>query len=259
MLLEGKVVIVSGIGPGIGREAALTLARHGADVALAARTEEKLAKVAAELTTLGRRAIAVPADISVADDRERLVSTTLKELGRIDGLVNNAFVQPPLRATEDLADDDWRRAFEVNLLGSMGMAKAVLPAMRSQSGGAIVFVNTMSARTAGWGMGPYAASKAGLMIAARVLAREVGADGIRVNSVVPGYVWGPNLKWWFKQLAKERGVTPEQVYEEVAAGMALKRIPTSEEVANAILFLASDLSSGITGETLDVNGGRWFE
>jgi NAD(P)-dependent dehydrogenase (short-subunit alcohol dehydrogenase family) len=117
----------------------------------------------------------------------------------------------------------------------------------------------MSSRTAGYGMGPYAATKAGMLVAARVLAREVGPEGIRVNSVVPGYVWGPNLRWWFKQLAQERGITPEEVYEEVASGMALRRIPTSEDVANAILFLASDLASGITGESLDVNGGRWFE
>jgi NAD(P)-dependent dehydrogenase (short-subunit alcohol dehydrogenase family) len=259
MLLDGTVAIVCGVGPGIGREAALALAREGADVALAARTEEKLAKVAAEVTALGRRAVSVPTDVAVAGDRERLVEQAVKELGRLDVLVNNAFVQPPLKPTEDIAEEDWRRAFDVNMLGSIGMAKAVLPAMRSAGGGSIVFVNTMSSRTAGYGMGPYAATKAGMLVAARVLAREVGPDGIRVNSVVPGYVWGPNLRWWFKSLAAERGVTPEEIEKEVAAGMALRRIPTSEEVANAILFLASDLASGITGESLDVNGGRWFE
>ena len=259
MLLEGRVAIVSGVGPGIGREVALALAREGADVALAARSEDRLAKVAADVAALGCRAICVPTDVARAEDRERLAETTLKELGRVDILVNNAFMQPPLKPVEDLADEDWQRAFEVNMLGGMGMAKAVLPAMRSHDGGSIVFVNTMSSRTAGYGMGPYAATKAGMLVAARVLAREVGPDAIRVNSVAPGYVWGPNLRWWFKQLAKERAITPEAVYDEIATGMALRRIATSEEVANTILFLASDLSSGITGETIDVNAGRWFE
>jgi NAD(P)-dependent dehydrogenase (short-subunit alcohol dehydrogenase family) len=154
--------------------------------------------------------------------------------------------------------ETFRKTFEVNVLGSLTMTRAVIPTMKEQRAGSIVFVNTLSARQGWMEEGAYATSKGGLLTAARALARELGPHGIRVNSVLPGHIWGPSLQWWFGELAKERGVTPQDVYDDVAKDMALRRIPTSEEVADAVVFFASDLSKAVTGQTLDVNAGQYF-
>ncbi len=259
MLLKDRVAIVSGIGPGLGKEIALALAREGADVALGARTEDRLREVAGEVEALGRRTIWAPTDVTDPAQRQALVDATVDAFGRVDVLVNNAFVQPPFKRIEYETEDMFRRAFEVNVLGGLGMARAVIPAMQAQGGGSIVFINTMSIRTSEIKTGAYAASKSALFGAARVLAREHGRDGIRVNSVMPGYVMGPNLEWYFNHLAEKEGVTPQDVYDRVAEQTALRHLPTSAEVADAVVFFASDLSRVITGQSLDVNGGHWFD
>ena len=125
-------------------------------------------------------------------------------------------------------------------------------------GGSIIFINSMSMRIIEAGFGGYAASKGALMIAAQTLAKEVGAYNIRVNSVVPGYIWGATLEGYFSILAKQQKTTPEAVYAQIAARTALNHIPTSEEIAGAVVFFASDLSRVITGQALDVNGGHFF-
>ena len=258
MLLEGRVAIVSGIGPGLGRDIALALARQGADLAISARTESRLESVAKEVAALGRRALRVPVDITRIEDCRRLVARATDEYGRVDVLVNNAF-HPGTYAPIERDDlDDWRPPFEVNVLGSMRLAKQVVPVMKEQGGGSIVMINSMIIRQVLPTMAGYAASKAALMAATQTLAREVGPHGIRVNSVVPGYIWGPSLESYFKQQAKQRGIDPQQVYDEVAAGIALGKIPDSEEISGAVVFFASDLSRAVTGQSLDVNGGHVF-
>ncbi len=259
MLLKDRVAIVSGIGPGLGKEIALALAREGADVAMGARTKDRLRNVAGEIEALGRRAHWQVTDVVDPAQRQALVDSTVETLGRVDVLVSNAFIQPPFKRIEFETEDMFRQAFEVNVLGGLGMARAVIPAMKGQGGGSIVFINTMSIRTSEIKTGAYAASKSALFAGARVLAREHGRDGIRVNSVMPGYIWGPNLEWYFNHLAEKEGITPEQVYERVAADTALRHLPTSAEVADAVVFFASDLSRIVTGQSLDVNGGHWFE
>ncbi len=259
MLLKDRVAIVSGIGPGLGREIALALAREGADVALGARSEDRLKEVAAEIESLGRRTVWRSTDVTVEGQRQALVDATVEAFGKVDVLVNNAFLQPPMKRIEYETEDMFRKAFEVNTLGGIGMAKAVIPAMKEGGGGSIVFINTMSIRTSEVKTGAYAASKSALLAAARVLAREHGRDGIRVNSVMPGYVWGPNLAWYFNHLAEKEGVTVQQVHERIADQTALQHIPTSAEVADAVVFFASDLSRVVTGQSLDVNAGHWFE
>lgn len=258
MLLEDKVAIVSGIGPGMGRDVSLAFAREGADLAIAARTESKLASVAREVEALGRRVLAVRTDITSPQDCQALVDRTRKEFGRIDVLVNNAFHPGTYRPFEsdDLAH--WRAPLEVNLLGTLQLTKAVIPVMKEQHSGSIVMVNSMVIRDVLPTMAAYAASKAGLMAATQGLARELGGHGIRVNSVVPGYIWGPSVKFYFEHQARERGVDPQVVYDEVAAQIALGRIPDSAEIAGAVVFFASDLSCVVTGQALDVNGGHVF-
>ena len=258
MLLEGRVAIVTGVGPGIGREAALALAREGADVALGARTEERLREVAVEIEALGRKALVVPTNIAKEEECRAMADACVQAFGRVDALVQNAFKQPPMRRIEDEDAKEWERSFRINVIGSMSMAKAVLPAMKEQKSGSIVFVSSLSARNADITLGAYSAAKAALLSVARTMAREWGEYGIRVNSVAPGHVYGPNLEWYFNYLAKEQRRTFEEVKGEVDALSPLNKIATSEEVAKAILFLASDLSSGMTGQTIDVNAGAWM-
>ena len=259
MLLKDRVAIVSGIGPGLGREIALVLAREGADVAMGARTEERLREVAAEVEALGRRVVWRPTDVTDEQQRRALVDAALEAFGRVDVLVNNAFVQPPFKRIEYETEEMFRTAFDVNVLGGLGMARAVIPPMAAAGGGSIVFINSMSIRTSEVKTAAYAASKSALFAAARVLAREHGRDGIRVNSVLPGYMWGPNLEWYFDHLANKEGVSRQEVYDRVAAQTALRHIPTSAEVADAVVFFASDLSRAVTGQSLDVNGGHWLD
>ena len=257
MLLEDRVAIVSGIGPGMGRDVSLALAREGADVVLAARTQASLDAVAGEIRALGRRAVACPTDIAEREDCQRLADLAKSELGRIDVLVNNAFLSAPYELVETADLDAWRRIFDVNLFGSVQLSQAVVPHMKER-GGSIIMVNSMSMRIVEPRFGGYAASKGALMVAAQTMAKELGAYKIRVNSVVPGYIWGPALERYFAGLARQRDTTPEAVYAEVAARTALGRIPTSEDVAAAVVFFASDLSRAVTGQTLDVNAGHYF-
>jgi NAD(P)-dependent dehydrogenase (short-subunit alcohol dehydrogenase family) len=256
MLLEDRVAIVSGIGPGLGRDVALAFAREGARLVLAARTAARLEAVAKEVEALGARALCVPTDISRREDCERLVERARAECGRIDVLVNNAFHPGSFLgpAASDLAR--WRTPFEVNVLGTLGLTQAVIPTLREQGRGSIVMINSMVIREVLPNMVDYAASKAALMAATLGLARELGPAGIRVNAVVPGYIWGEALAGWFRHQARQRGVDPQVVYNEVAGEIALGRIPSSEEVAGAVVFFASDLSRAVTGQALDVNGGH---
>jgi NAD(P)-dependent dehydrogenase (short-subunit alcohol dehydrogenase family) len=258
MLLQGKAVIVSGIGPGLGKDAALALARAGADLAIGARTEAMLAEVADEIRALGRRVVAVPTDITRDDDCHRLVDRAVEAYGRADVLVNNAFHPGTYVPIEHDDLDHWRAPFEVTVLGSIRLSQAVIPVMKRQGGGAIVMINSMIIRHVLPTMGGYAASKAALMAGTQALARELGGYGIRVNSVVPGYIWGPALEGYFAQQAKERGVDPQAIYAGVASQIALGKIPTSAEIAGAVVFFASDLAAAITGQSLDVNGGQVF-
>jgi NAD(P)-dependent dehydrogenase (short-subunit alcohol dehydrogenase family) len=258
MLLKDRVAIVSGIGPGMGRDITLAFAREGADVVLAARTADKLDRVAAEVRALGRKAVSVPTDIAKPEDCKRLADRAQQELGRIDVLVNNAFLGGNYVPVEEASMDDWRKVFDVNLFGSVQLSQAVIPYMKSQGGGSIIFINSMSMRIIEPRFGGYAASKGALLTAAQTMAKELGRYKIRVNSVVPGYIWGPALEGYFKQLAKQQGTTPQAVYAEIASRTALNHIPNSEEIAGAVVFFASDLSRVITGQALDVNGGHYF-
>ncbi len=259
MLLTDRIVLVSGIGPGLGAEIALGCAREGADVVLAARSAAVLEETAAAVRQRGRRALAVPTDVTRPDDCARLVDAARAQFGRIDVLVHNAFLSNPVGLVEQADLDDWRRIFEVNLFGALRLTQLVVPLMKAQRRGSIVFVNSMSIRVIEPLMGGYAASKGALLTTARTLAKELGADGIRVNSVVPGYIWSDKMEAYFRRLATERGVPYEAVHADVTGRTALRHIPDSAEVAEAVVFFASDLARAITGQSLDVNGGHFFD
>ncbi|HEY3143998.1 MAG TPA: SDR family oxidoreductase [Acidimicrobiales bacterium] len=258
MLLEGQAAIVAGIGPGLGREVALLFARNGADLVLGARKRDQCDEVAAAVKDLGRRAEVVSLDITDPEACQAAVDTATGAYGRVDILVNNAFNDGDHTRFDQADMDRWRHTMDVNLWGTLQMTRSVVPVMQAQGGGRIVMINSMSAWRLQPNMGAYTVSKAALESATKMLALELGADGIRVNSVHPGYIWGPSLKRYFAYMAKQRGITPEAVYDEIAGETALKYLAPPEEIAGSVLFLASDLSKPVTGQSLGVNAGHWF-
>ena len=257
-MLEGKVAIVSGIGPGMGRDIALLLARHGADVVLGARRTDKSEEVATEVRELGRRAEVVTLDITDADACASAVARAVETLGGLDVLVNNAFQDGNRKGFLDAPLEEWRQTMEVNLWGTLQMTRAAVPAMIERGGGSIVMINSMSTHRIEPRYGAYAASKGALETATKTLALELGPHGVRVNGIFPGYIWGDSVAWYFDYLGKKRGVSGEDVYQEVAAQTSLGYLPHSSEIAGSVVFFASDLSKPVTGQSLDVNCGHWM-
>ena len=256
--MTSRVAIVSGVGPGLGRSIALALAGAGMNVTLAARDSERIEAVAGEVRARGAEATTITADITVASDRARVVEQTVAVWGRLDVLVNNAFSMGPMAPAIEIADDDWRAVLEVNLIGAVAMSVEAARWMAEHGGGSIVMVNSQAARRGAPRRGPYAASKAGLLAAAQVLASELGPSGIRVNSVVPGQIWGDALEAHYQEIAARRGSTVDEVVSGVVRDIPLRRIPDADEIAAAVVFLAGDAASAITGQALDVNAGNWF-
>jgi NAD(P)-dependent dehydrogenase (short-subunit alcohol dehydrogenase family) len=257
-LLAGKVCVVSGVGPGLGRQAARALAAHGADVVLAARREANLEEVLAEVTGLGVRGLAVPTNIVDPDACAALMAAAADEFGGIDVVVNNAFRSDVFQSFEDVDLAIWRKIMEVNLFGSLQMTKAALPHLRTRGGGSVVNVASMVTRQPQPAQGGYAISKGALLTATRVLAYELGPSNIRVNAVVPGWMAGPSVDMYIEMTSSGRGVPAQEVIDELNARVPLGRIPSDADVAGAIVYLASDLSAAMTGQALDTNGGEIF-
>lgn len=259
MLLEGKVAVVSGLGPGMGRDISLALAREGADVVMAARREKRMARVADEIAALGRSSLSIATDITDRAACDALAERAVATFGRVDIVVNNAFNDGNYTSFEDSDLDDWRATFDVNFWGTLQLTQALLPALKTQDDSRIIMINTMSTKRIDANFGAYAASKGALATATKTLARELGKYGVRVNGIHPGYIWGPSVEWYFGHLAEERGVSPQVVYDEIAVQTCLGYLPTSEEIAGAVVFFASPLSKAITGQSLNVNAGHWFD
>lgn len=259
-LVDGKVALVSGIGPGMGRDIALLLAEHGADVALGARTVANCEAVAAEVEALGRGALALRLDVTDAESCAAAVDAVVERFGRIDILVNNAFHDGDFARFLDADFASWRHTMDVNLWGTLQLTQLVAARMQEQGdGGRIVMTNSMSVVRIQERFGAYTASKAALAAATKTLAKELGRFGIRVNAVHPGYIWGPSVEAYFHHQAERRGITFEERYAEVASETALGYLPHSSEIAGSVLFLCSDLAKPVTGQALHVNAGHWFE
>lgn len=256
MLLQDKVVVVSGVGPGLGRSIAVRSAREGADVVLASRTESRLAAVAEEITALGRRAVAVPTNINDETEAQRLVDTATEVFGRVDTVVNNAFAIPPITDLAEVNLDRVRAGFETNVLAALRLTRLFVPAL-TETHGSVVMINSAVLRHSRRTFGPYKMAKASLMALAQSLATEIGPRSIRVNTVAPGYIWSDNLKWYFNELAKQRGISADEVYAEAAETIDLRRLPEPDEIADAVVFFASELARSITGACLDVNCGEY--
>jgi NAD(P)-dependent dehydrogenase (short-subunit alcohol dehydrogenase family) len=262
MFVDGLVVMIVGAGPGLGATLARRCAEDGADVVLAARTASTLEQIAAEVREHGRRALPIAADVSDRDQVRALADHAHRELGRIDVLVNAAFPPAPGGPVVDMDDDAmdaWRRSLDAGGYGTLLTCRFVAPYMIEAGKGSIVNVTSMTSRLAHGGRSDYAAGKAAMHRLGWALADELGPHGIRVNAVAPGAILGDGVRRWIEANAEANGVDYEEQLARQTHSMALRRIATEDEVANAVLFLASDLASGITGATIDVNAGQLFQ
>lgn len=259
MILKGKVTIVTGAGRGIGRAIATRFAQEGSIVALAARTDAEIQQVAAELTSAGHQAAAIRADVSQEADCQTILRETRRRFGQIDILVNNAGVLGPTKSVEEISPTEWDEVIAVNLRGPFLLSRLVLPGMYQRGSGAIVNISSVAAKGAFQWNSPYAASKAGLLGFTRTLAAEAARKGVRVNAICPGPVPETEMSQALGRAIAERlHADPEQHFKGFLEGILQGKPQTANDVAEAALFLASDRSAAITGQTLNVDGGMFF-
>lgn len=245
MLLKNRVAIITGAASprGIGKAMAQVFAEHGARVAILDLNAEAAAAAAKDI---GPDHLGLACDVTNQSDCERAAQAVLERFGQIDILVNNAGITQPLKFM-DIQPENYDAVLDVNLRGTLYMSQAVVPQMRKQRSGSIACMSSVSAQRGGgiFGGPHYSAAKAGVLGLARAMARELGPDNIRVNSVTPGLIQ--------TDITGDK-LTPE-MKTEVLKGIPLNRLGNAVDIANVCLFLASDLSSYLTGVTLDVNGG----
>lgn len=259
MIVQDKTIVVCGVGPGLGREVAEAALRDGARVVIAARRADALADHAEELDPTGKRVLAVPTDISDDDQCVALMKAAADRFGSVDGVVQVAALDTVFGTLESTPAADWAKVVEINIVGTMQIAKAATPHMKSAGGGSIVLIGSQSM----WypPMAPqlaYASSKGALVSAMYHMVHELGPSKIRVNMVIPTWMWGPPVEGFVKAEAKRRKIAEEDVIREITANMPLGEIPKDDDVANACIFFCSDHSRMITGETLLVNAGEIF-
>jgi len=276
--LEGKVALVTGSAQGIGKACALKLAQSGADVALLdicknmeeypdwkAPVPEALQSAADEISAVGRKALAVMADVRSKAQVVKAIENTMAEFGRIDILVNVAGVGV-LNFLDDVDEvSDWDRTIDVDLKGTFLCCQAIAPIMRNQKSGKIVNIASIAGVTGGDTLFPYCAAKAGVLNMTQGLAKALGPFNVNVNAVNPGLVWTPMWavtdKWIAERMPpfKDMPYVPKQVYDAmVASATCLKRPTLPEHIANVVAFLCSEEASEVTGQHINVDGGMEF-
>lgn len=256
MILENKTILVSGVGPGLGREIATRVLRDGGNVVIGARKAESLEAAAKELDPSGERVLAHAFDITDEDGCRAIVAAAEKRFGRLDGLAQVAAAEP----MGDLAStplDDFRTANEVNVIGSVQLVKAAAEAFERAGGGSVVLIGSQSTE-----LPPpapqlaYSASKGALRAVSIALATELGPKQIRVNTVIPTWMWGPPVEGYVRWQAHERKVPEDQIKAELESLFSLGQIPADDDVAEAVVVFLSDRMKMVTGEFLRVDAGQ---
>ena len=252
MKLAGRVALVTGASRNIGRAIALAFAAEGADLVLNTRANgDELEAVAAECRKAGVRVVPVLADVADAPAVEAMVTRGLAELGAIDVLVCNAAIRPH-KSIEETSPEEWHRVLGVDLHSAFYLARAVVPSMKARKRGSIIAMGGMSSLTGRPNTAAVTAAKSGLLGLIRALAAELGPSGIRANMIMPGFIdTERRYAEWYPEFRERPPGAPEQVKE-----IPLRRLGRSEDIAEACVFLASDASSYITGDTMRVMGGR---
>ena len=241
--IEGKVALVTGAARGIGQAIALKLAEAGADVAACDLEQDWLDDTCEKVRALGRRAQAYACDVSKGENVQAAVKAIHGEFGSIDILVNNAGITKDAFLIR-MSEEDWNRVLSINLTGTFLFTKAVSKVMLRQRSGAMVNIASIIGLIGNAGQANYAASKAGVMALTKTAAKELGAKGIRANAVAPGFIQ-----------TKMTEVLPEDVKEQMLAAIPSGAFGTPDDVANVVLFLASDLAGYVNGQVLSVCGG----
>jgi 3-oxoacyl-[acyl-carrier protein] reductase len=241
--LKDKVAVVTGASQGIGRETALALAEAGAKVVVAARNEEKLVALAAEIVAAGGEAFALKLDVADAEQVKSGFKQVIEKFGRLDILVNNAAVTRDGLAMR-MKKDDWDAVLQTNLTGAHLCIQQALPTMMKARAGRIINISSVVAQSGNAGQANYVAAKAGLIGLTKAIAIEIASRCVTVNAVAPGFIETPMTD-----------VLPDKVKEELKVRIPLGRMGSARDVAAAIVFLASDEAGYITGHVLNVNGG----
>lgn len=244
--LKDKVAVVTGASQGIGRDTALALAQAGAKVAVAARSEEKLAALVTEIEAAGGTALAVKMDVADADQVKAGFKQVIEKFGRLDILVNNAAITRDGLSMR-MKQDDWEAVLKTNLTGAHLCIQQALSSMMRARAGRIINISSVVAQSGNAGQANYVAAKAGLIGLTKAVAIEIASRNITVNAVAPGFIETPMTD-----------VLPDKVKEELKTRIPLGRMGSAREVAAAIVFLASDEAGYITGHVLNVNGGMHF-
>jgi 3-oxoacyl-[acyl-carrier protein] reductase len=244
--LKDKVALVTGASQGIGWDTAQALVVAGARVAVAARSEEKLALLVAEITAAGGEALAVKMDVADADQVKAGFKQVTEKFGRLDILVNNAAITRDGLAVR-MKPDDWDAVIRTNLTGAHLCIQQALSSMMRARAGRIINVTSVVAQMGNAGQANYVAAKAGLIGLTKAVAMEIASRSITVNAVAPGFIDTPMTN-----------VLPDKVKEDLKARIPLGRLGVARDVAAAIVFLASDEAAYITGHVLDVNGGMYL-
>ena len=246
MVLDGKTVLISGVGPGLGTACVAAALRDGANVVATARNVERLEAAMAALDPSGERTLAAGADIV--------------DLNGLDGVANVAAYDAIMGTLLDTDPETFRNVLEVNVFGTTNLVRGCVPALRANGGGSVVLIGSQSAHKPNpVPQGPYGPSKAALIAVARDLANDLGPDKIRVNTVVPTWMWGPNVEFYCQWQAGERGVEPADIKAEIESGMALREMPTDDDVAESVIFFLSERSRMVTGQRIIVNAGEYFD
>jgi len=245
--LDGKVALITGGSRGIGRAAALGFAEAGADVVVASRKLPDLETVAEEIRRFGRKSLPVAAHVGRMEDVKDLVARVTAEFGKIDILVNNAGTAPAMSFALDVEERLWDSIMNLNLKGLFFLSQAIAKVMKEHGGGKIINVASMDAFRPEPGIGTYAISKAGVIMATRVMALEWAQYNIRVNTLAPGNV--------HTRLGDSRFLAMPEYEDEMIKKTPLRRIADPDEMVGALIYMASDASSFMTGECISVDGG----
>jgi NAD(P)-dependent dehydrogenase (short-subunit alcohol dehydrogenase family) len=245
--LAGKVAVVTGASRGIGRAIALGFAEVGADVAVAARSEDDLETLAKEIDSLGRRALVVPTDVTVRDEIEALIDRTVSELGGIDVLVNNAGGSNFTSPLVGLRPAGWDKLLKLNLDSVFHGTQIGAQRMLEHGGGSIIQISSVAGIEGAPGLSPYSAAKGGVRLFTQAVAKELAGSGVRVNVIAPGWIDTPLNDW----MTKDRSIL-----QTVEAMIPMGRIGRADEIVGAAIYLASDAASYVTGATLVIDGGQ---
>lgn len=256
VLLEGKTVIITGVGGGLGRECVVRARHEGANVVAAARTQDTLDSLAKDLDPDGGQLAVRATDITDPEACDALVALATERFGSVDALVQVAAFEYVFGGLHETDLETWRQAFETNVLGAMTVLRPVAKAMEAGGGGSIVLIGSQSMFKPSLPQAGYAASKGALLTTMYYLADELGAHAIRCNMVVPSWMWGPSVQMYVGMQTQGTGKPEEEVVQEIVGDFPLQRMTEDGEVADVVMFFASDLSKAVTGQHLMVNCGE---